>query len=1239
MNQPLRIFAAALALYAAAPRCLLPGQTVIVPGELSPVTLPQPPQPVPTPAALPTQSPPPANQKPVVEFIRPVDFHAVTLSLQTAIEQLRGATGNAKDASAIIAATLSGEWKQLQSLLHAQPDPAAADAVYLLLLEKLAGTTQRIAAVAPPQEARYNKLAERPDKQRKHMLVAADYIGLLEAAPSRIGDAHLAHLKAIAAAIGADLAGPLSRRLAEGLPGLGGRNDPSARAQAAVLLLSLGALSEASGFLPVEKQPDSPEVTIPELLALTELFTRKASEEKSEEPILKAALTCTALAKRTAPSDATALESLCSSLLTFLAELDAPKSVQFLRTEIFPKKDLTEAVLLSITKRSARNLASTDEKTRRTTLDLHHRLMEALSSLPMEKIPPTARTLALHWLDEAETTIRYTPEQKRSDDARETIGRIYSFEPQQQTFLAFQRDELRQCSPTEVFLDKLPHEIGQRTRFARMRLKLADPVPGETLDELKRYISRYGCDAPDLCRQFLLGWAGQRSTPKEDPELERMRSRGFFIPNTSRGLPQTRARQEAALRELSSLIRDLESLAGAALKPAAKANAFVMIHSDSEVFRIEDIESVFGPAEQIPFESIALIIQTMRERLATEWADPGVQQKAGTNRTESEIKQEVSRGYTVASELIRRSRTRTVGDWKGMLQHAMVLFDSAEFHFKYQGALADYITERKQALDALRESAIAYERAVPNLRPAEWSLDAYLAWTSAMLGATDPTRLKWKEHRPEPAFIEIHDALRRLPANVRERHLSDFARLCRNVIDKVPSQMRHKFLDAAVHVVGSDVTEILPCVELLNHYVSLTAEARLRVKVDGPTRVGNGQPFGLELSVEHTEKLGRESGGFGKYLRNPGALNQNNPYVMYGLKAPKQINYRDEFQKNIHRALQDSFEVQGITFHEANVTPLPAHEAGWQSTPLAYVVLKTKDISVDRIPSIQLDLEFAEGKSQVVLPVVSQVEPLATASSISERRPVRALHILQTLDQRESEQGKLSLDINAKGEGLIPDLESLFESIEVSGFDLTVADQPNSVGEFKTDNGNTVAASERNWQLIYRRKTDLQAEARFKFPVKRQDIEAQVDYKRFEDADLITLTETEAARGFLFSRAKDRAAWWTFAGITAILLAAVGRHWLQTRGTKPVAITHSLPEVITPFTTLAHLRSALDGTTSARERERIANAIAELERRCFSPQPNPPDGAELRSILLSQSPEASARTSPEILTSPRAAAV
>jgi hypothetical protein len=340
---------------------------------------------------------------------------------------------------------------------------------------------------------------------------------------------------------------------------------------------------------------------------------------------------------------------------------------------------------------------------------------------------------------------------------------------------------------------------------------------------------------------------------------------------------------------------------------------------------------------------------------------------------------------------------------------------------------------------------------------------------------------------------------------------------------------------------------------------------------------------------------------------------------MYGLKQPKQLNYRDEFQKNIKRALQDSFEIQSTTFHDPNVAPLTGREPGWQSTPLAYLVLKTKDISVDRIPSIQLDLEFAEGKSQVVLPVVSQVEPLATAPSAFERRPVHSLHLLLTLDQRESEQGKLSLDINAKGEGLIPELGAIFDSVELPGFDLAVADQPTSVTEFKTIGGVVIAASERNWQLTFQRKTDFYADAHFKFPRKQADLPADIEYKRFADADLISISPGEATAGFLFSRSKDRATWWTLASIVGLICTAAGRQWwLKLRDPDKAQISEDrdLPEVITPFTTLSFLRGALDACTGTDEQNAIAGTIRTIEERCFSAHPNPPGSAELRLMML-----------------------
>ena len=107
MNRPLRVWLLAVLLLAAnAESPSVAQQTDQTPAAAS--SLP----------ATPAQAKPEINQKPAVELIRPIDFHAVTLSLQTALEQTKTETGTAQLAANVVAATLSGEWKQLQSLLQ-----------------------------------------------------------------------------------------------------------------------------------------------------------------------------------------------------------------------------------------------------------------------------------------------------------------------------------------------------------------------------------------------------------------------------------------------------------------------------------------------------------------------------------------------------------------------------------------------------------------------------------------------------------------------------------------------------------------------------------------------------------------------------------------------------------------------------------------------------------------------------------------------------------------------------------------------------------------------------------------------------------------------------------------------------------------------------------------------------------------------------------------------------------------
>ena len=158
-------------------------------------------------------------------------------------------------------------------------------------------------------------------------------------------------------------------------------------------------------------------------------------------------------------------------------------------------------------------------------------------------------------------------------------------------------------------------------------------------------------------------------------------------------------------------------------------------------------------------------------------------------------------------------------------------------------------------------------------------------------------------------------------------------------------------------------------------------ELQLRVIVDGPTRVGHGQPFGFILSLEHTRQIGRESGGFGKYVQN--APPQRTP----SHSAAAAGNHRDDLARNIHAALDGTFEVSAITFHDANVIAVDLPREGWQETPLAYCVARAKEAAVDRIPSIQLDMDFNDTSGQVVLPVRSQVQAIDAKEGNAGPRP------------------------------------------------------------------------------------------------------------------------------------------------------------------------------------------------------------------------------------------------------------
>ena len=133
------------------------------------------------------------------------------------------------------------------------------------------------------------------------------------------------------------------------------------------------------------------------------------------------------------------------------------------------------------------------------------------------------------------------------------------------------------------------------------------------------------------------------------------------------------------------------------------------------------------------------------------------------------------------------------------------------------------------------------------------------------------------------------------------------------------------------------------------------------VHVDGDATVGHSKPFGVFVSLQHTDSLGRESGGFGKYLQNQQGMNYG--YNPYGTPP---VNYREDFEKQVREKFGENFEILPVTFHDDKVQPRGYGRPGWRETPYAYLLLKAKDGAVDRLPALQLDLDFFDKRDQVV---------------------------------------------------------------------------------------------------------------------------------------------------------------------------------------------------------------------------------------------------------------------------------
>ena len=526
----------------------------------------------------------------------------------------------------------------------------------------------------------------------------------------------------------------------------------------------------------------------------------------------------------------------------------------------------------------------------------------------------------------------------------------------------------------------------------------------------------------------------------------------------------------------------------------------------------------------------------MRQRLATSWRSPQVQQQQKTKRTDKETEAEATRGYQLLTSLVAK-RLEKEQTWKLLMLQGSALFDWAEFDYGRQVELATYTKRRDESFDLFPQGGGEIRR-----RAAD---DEGERADVARLPAVVQRRARGERSgRTDAAGDAVANrkstasALRMLaiPGEQQaDKHMESFGKWLSDGSQSLKPELKHRFLKA-----GLEVAKDHPAAEgarkLVQYYADLLTEVELFAQLEGDPTIGHKKPFGLHLSIRHTQAVGRESGGFNKYLTNQ----QPSRSGYYGYSGPDgPVNYRDDFEKKIREALVERFDIKAITWFDEKVESRPFGKPGWRETPLAFVLLQPKDAQRRQGPAGRRWTSISTtAQSKVILPVSSQVilvdaqpENRAAATdgegrSHADPRPARRRQ-RKALARHQGDRRKAccgDLDVAARREN--PRLQHRQDRRPGPGREPAWTSRATS----------SKPLTERSWLVSLSAAKDALTQAKagaasFKFPQPKSD-EIKVAYKQYADADVADVDPQVAVSGLPLGTSRR----WMYVTIAAIVL-------------------------------------------------------------------------------------------------------
>lgn len=790
-----------------------------------------------------------------------------------------------------------------------------------------------------------------------------------------------------------------------------------------------------------------------------------------------------------------------------------------------------------------------------------------------------------------------------------------------------EKELLLKAMPDERWMSVLEPSLASRVYRAAIGIATSSDEIDVAIDYLSDAVERFPQEGAQLADGFLREWISTMHPESQMDGAEDWQYIGF-VRNSMSSAPLTRGRQRRNIDRLSRLMLILDEIGVDPRGLPNVAHAFAACHGSTEVFKREGITGVFGPIEQLSAETAARLADHMRQQLSGEWRDRRAQQAAGMKRSPAEIVEMVERGYALAIALIDAAIAQSPHSWKYAVTKAGLTYDRVQYAQEQKRQdFAVYNQFRKEAFEAFAQTAARYAEVVSKGDQRD-DPAVYLAWFSAAVGATELNYLTPEdllvEGSPQDDQIDlIAKSIAQLPPEIAQRHTAAFAHEISSALNSMQPEVKARVVRHAMRIIG-DHPAGASLRRLGDLYRDLMKdEIKLRLAIDGDDRVGNGKRFGATLLLRFTAEVDRETGGFSRYLQNDVWARVGNTY--------RPMQYRDLLKKAIESSFGDGFELEAIGFFESLAPPKPVIESGsegWLEKPVAYLVLKAKDPSVDRLPPVSMDMHFNDTAGPVVLPITSNSPPV-DATSAADPRPMRDLEIAQTLDLREignsQRHNAVTLEIHAKARGIIPELDDLLPGIAQSlgGYEVKagstetrpivllesdadasamrygIVPPPTQRDYEQADESGTYRLeSERSWLVTFTPSGQGAASA-FTFPALASSLKGKSILRQFADMDIVEVNGNSVA--VPTSR-------WTptklIVGIVIIgTLVTIGV-LVRRRRPAPAQVASAMPTRITPMSVITSLRRVArerDGRMSPEERAALEQQILDLERSYFGP--------------------------------------